>query len=106
MKQESHINLKFCLESRSTLWNVIFEGFDQEVIIVSKFYGNNIKTIKILHKFAVMIQNRFKDWYIETDDHGIVIRKLLPNNSSAIVNKWEILMFDLRDNINNISKSN
>lgn len=92
------------MESRSTLWNVIFEGFDQEVILVTRLYATSARTVNILQNFAVKIQNRFKDCAIDIVDNGIVIRKLLPKNDVALVNKWENLMIDLKDTICDISK--
>lgn len=87
------------MESRSTLWNVIFEGFDQEVILVTRLYSSSPKNIHILQNFAVKIQYRFKDCLIDIVDNGIVIKKLLPNNDVGLVNKWENLMIDIKNNI-------
>ncbi len=92
------------MESRSTLWNVIFEGFDQEVILVTRLYGTSNKTVNILQNFAVKIQNKFKDCAIDIVDNGIVIRKLLPKNDVILVNKWENLMIDLKESICQLSR--
>lgn len=104
MNGDSDVRISFSMESRSTLWNVIFEGFDQEVILVTRLYSNNTNTVTILQNFAFKIHNRFKDCAVELVDNGIVIRKLLPKNDITLVNKWENLMIDLRDNICEISK--
>jgi hypothetical protein len=100
------VKLSFSLESRSTLWNIIFEGFDQEVILVTNFYGDSANTIGILHNFAGLIDNKFKDCFIGTTDKGLVIKKYLPTNDSSQISKWENLMFSLRDNIRIITKTN
>lgn len=104
MNGDSEVRITFSMESRSTLWNVIFEGFDQEVILVTRLHSTSIRTVNILKNFAVKIQNRFKDCAVDIEANGIVIRKLLPKNDITLVNKWENLMIDLKDNICEISK--
>jgi len=103
---DDSVKLSFSIESRSTLWNIIFEGFDQEVILVTNFYGDCANTIGILHNFADLIDYKFKDCFIGTTDKGLVIKKYLPTNDSSQINKWEELMFNLRDKIKIISKKN
>ncbi len=100
------VNLSFSIESRGTLWNIIFEGFDQEVVLITNFYGETTNTIGILHNFANLIDNNFKDCFIGTTDKGLVIKKYLPTNDSSQINKWENLMFSLRDNIRSITNAN
>lgn len=99
------ITVSFSIESRSTLWNIIFEGFDQEVILVTNFFGDSNKTIGILHNFADLIDNKFDDCYIYSTDKGLVIKKYMPTNDPVKINQWEELMFSLRDNISNISQN-
>lgn len=106
MSHQDCVKVSFSIESRSTLWNIIFEGFDQEVVLVTNFYGESTSTISILHNFVDLIDNKFKDCFIGTTDKGLVIKKYLPTNDSEQINKWENLMFSLRDNITVISNTN
>ncbi len=103
---DDSVKVSFSIESRGTLWNIIFEGFDQEVILVTNFYGENAAAIGILHNFAGLIDKKFKDCYIRTTEKGLVIEKYMSTNDSDQINKWENLMFSLRDNIGTITTTN
>ena len=105
MSNES-VKVSFSIESRSTLWNIIFEGFDQEVIIVTDFRGDCASTIGILHNFAGLIDKKFRDCFIRTTDEGLVIEKYMPTNDASKINDWENLMLALRDNIKSITNDN
>lgn len=105
MSHES-VKVSFSIESRSTLWNIIFEGFDQEVVLITNFYGKTQSTIGILHNFAGLIDNKFNDCCISKTDKGLVIKKYLPTNDSEQISKWENLMISLGDNIEVISDIN
>ncbi|NIP37693.1 MAG: hypothetical protein GWO07_01265 [Candidatus Dadabacteria bacterium] len=100
------VKVSFSIESRSTLWNIIFEGFDQEVILVTNFYGDCANTVGILHSFAGLIDNKFKDCYIRTTETGLAIEKYMPTNDQTQINDWENLMLSLRDNIKSITSVN
>ena len=100
------VNLNITRESRGTLWNIIFEGFDQEVVLITNFYGETTNTIGILHNFANLIDNNFKDCFIGTTDKGLVIKKYLPTNDASQINKWKNLMFSLRYDMRSITNAN
>ena len=82
------IELTFAMEASSSLWNLIFEGFDQEVVLVSKFVGNDPQAITKLYKFADILSKKYTDCRVEFKKSGIVIKKLLPDNNLAVVNQW------------------
>lgn len=101
-KQEELIDLSFSMESSGTLWNVIFEGFDQNVVLVSKFTGHGPKAVNTLYRFGFMIFERYKDCKVEPKDWGIEIRKSLPENDTELVDEWTTLMENVREEMTSL----
>jgi len=85
------------MESSASLWNIIFEGFDQEVVLVSKFTGREPKAINTLYRFGFLICERYEDCKVEPKDWGIEIRKSLPENDFDVVSEWTDLMESVRE---------
>ena len=96
ISQSDSIDLSFGMESSASLWNLIFEGFDQEVVLVSKFVGKDPAAVNKLYKFGSIICKRYKDCKVEVKDGGIVIKKSLPDNDLSVVNQWTELMESMR----------
>jgi len=103
ISQSESIDLSFAMEASSSLWNLIFEGFDQEVTLVSKFVGNDPGAVSKLYKFADILSKRYKDCSVEVKDRGIVIKKLLPENDLSLVNQWTDLMQSMRREMSDFS---
>jgi hypothetical protein len=99
------IDLKFSMESSGTLWNVIFEGFDQEVVLVSKFTGREPKAVNALYRFGFLICERYKECRVEPKDSGIEIRKSLPENDFELVGQWTKLMECVREEMTSLMPS-
>jgi hypothetical protein len=100
--QPELINLSFSMESSGTLWNVIFEGFDQEVVLVSKFTGKEPKAVNTLYRFGFLISERYKDCKVAPKHTGIEIRKSLPENGFELVNEWTTLMENVREEMTSL----
>jgi hypothetical protein len=99
MNEPHSIDLTFWMESSASLWNVIFEGFDQEVVLVSRFSGNDSSATNTLYKFGNIIGKQYKDCCVKTTGTGIEIKKYLPKNDSSLVNEWTGLMENIREEI-------
>jgi len=91
------IALTFGMESSASLWNIIFEGFDQEVVLVSRFSGSNGRAVSTLYEFGDIIGKNYKDCKVKTTRTGIEIKKPLPGNDVSLVNEWTCLMESIRD---------
>lgn len=91
------ICLTFSMESSASLWNIIFEGFDQEVVLVSKFAGKDPDAVKFLYKFALILEGKYKNCSVEPTTYGIKIKKSLPQNDFSLIRKWTGLMENIRD---------
>lgn len=96
------IALSFAMEANSSLWNLIFEGFDQEVVLVSKFVGNDPGAVKRLYQFARILSDKYKDCRVEVRESGIVIRKNLPENDLPLLQKWTDLMESMKKEMSEI----
>jgi hypothetical protein len=90
------IALTFGMESSASLWNVIFEGFDQEVVLVSKFSGRDDRVVSTLYEFGDIIGRNYKDCKVKTTRTGIEIKKPFPRNDVSLVNEWTGLMESIR----------
>jgi hypothetical protein len=97
--ESERISLSFGMESGASLWNLVFEGFDQEVILVSRFSGVDADTVKALYRFGAMINETYKDCRVKPTRYGIEIRKTLPENDASLISEWTCLMENVRDEI-------
>jgi len=101
MPKEIHepelIALTFGMESSASLWNVIFEGFDQEVVLVSKFSGSDDRVVNTLYEFGDIIGRNYKDCKVRATRTGIEIKKPLPGYEVSLVNEWTGLMESIRE---------
>jgi len=91
------IGLSFGMESSASLWNIIFEGFDQEVVLVSRFVGRDNGAVTALYKFALILDNKHKHCHVAATDSGIEIKKSLPKNDFSVIGEWTCLMENIRD---------
>ena len=103
LSEPRSIDLSFAMESSSSLWNLIFEGFDQEVVLVSRFVGNDPDAIGRLYRFGDILSKRYKDCSVEVKESGIEIKKLLPENDLSVVHQWIELMRSMRREMSEIS---
>lgn len=97
MNEPDLIALTFGMESSASLWNIIFEGFDQEVILVSRFAGRDERAVSALYKFGNIIGRKYRDCKVRTTCSGIEIKKSLPGNDISLVNEWTCLMENIRE---------
>ena len=96
------VHLSFLVESTASLWNKIFEGFDQESFLVSRFEGESPASIRLLYRFGSLIHKRFSNCRVETRFYGIVIKKRIGENDSITNDEWMELMSELRAELCNI----
>ncbi len=100
-----NIGLRFVLESGSSLWNVIFEGFDQEVVLVSRFESKEPEVINTLYRFAIIIKKRYSYCTVELKSNGIEIKKAIADNDITLVREWTKLMHKIREEISVLSQT-
>ena len=100
--QSNVIDLKFGLESQASLWNIVFEGFDQEVVLISRLEGKDIEAIRILYRFGAIVKDKYKDCQVEPTGLGLVIKKKLPTNDLAVIRQWTELMYSVREEMTSL----
>ena len=98
-KESDRITLSFGMESGASLWSLVFEGFDQEIVLVSRFSGADGGTVKALYSFGAKINESYKDCRVKPTRTGIEIRKTLPENDASVISEWMGLMKNVRDEI-------
>ncbi len=99
--EKAQIDLSFQLESSATLWDRIFEGFESEVTLVSRFEAKDKKSLKLLYRFGSKIQKKFKTCKVEPKSYGIVIIRDIDEEQKEFINEWIDLMKSLRCEIVN-----
>lgn len=85
------------MESGASLWNIIFEGFDQEVVLVSKFVGRDLSAVATLYQFGTILGRKYKDCKVAVTSSGIEIKKSLPENDLLLIREWTGLMEIIRE---------
>lgn len=101
-KEVDFIRLSFGLDSNASLWNVVFEGFDQEVVLVSRFEGRELEAIRILYRFGAIIEKKYKDCQVEPTGSGLLIKKKLPTNDLSLIREWTELMCNIREEMTSL----
>ncbi|MGI9534625.1 MAG: hypothetical protein ACR2NW_06720 [Thermodesulfobacteriota bacterium] len=96
------VNLTFAIESSTGLWNKIFEGFDQDTVLTSRFEGDSQRTIEVLYKLGSMVKSKFTNCSIETRDYGIIIKRTIDDKNQDQVNEWMDLMKSIKSEIVNL----
>lgn len=97
------INLNFAIESSTGLWNKIFEGFDQDSVLTSRFEGSSQKSIKLLYRFGALLRKKRSDCIVEPRNYGIVIKRNINENDEDEVNSWIRLMESLKKEMTTIN---
>ena len=97
------INLNFSIESSAGLWNKIFEGFDQDSVLTSRFEGSSQKSIKLLYRFGSILKKKYSNCKVEPRNYGIVIKRIVNDGNEEEVNEWIILMENLKKEINSLN---
>jgi hypothetical protein len=101
-KRMDLINLSFGLESNASLWSIVFKGFDEEVVLISRFEGKDIETIEILHRFGTMLKGNYRDYQMELTSSGLIVKKTLPTNDVSIIRQWAELMCSVREEMTSL----
>ena len=96
------VNLTFAIESSTGLWNKIFEGFDQDTVLTSRFEGDSPRTIEVLYRLGSLVKSKYKNCSIETRDYGIIIKKSIDDSDQEQVNDWMNLMKSIKSEIVNL----
>ena len=96
------VNLTFAIESSAGLWNKIFEGFDQDTVLTSRFEGNSPHTVEVLYKLGSLVKNRYKNCSIEKRSYGIMIKRKIDDSDQKQVNEWISLMKSIKSEIVNL----
>ena len=96
------VNLSFGIESSSGLWNKIFEGFDQDTVLTSRFEGDSPRTIELLYRLGSLLKSKYKNCSVETRDYGIVIKKNIDERNKDQVDEWMNLMKSIKSELINL----
>lgn len=98
-------SLTFGVESNSGHWSKIFEGFDQESILTTRFKGKSPKSVELLYKFGSIVYKYKKNFTVEPHSYGIVIKTTIDEKDKVSVSKWMDLMKTINNEINKIGSN-
>jgi hypothetical protein len=93
------VKLSFGLESSASLWNIVFDGFDQDVILIARFEGKDLKSKDLLNRFGHILNNKYQHCIIDPTESGLSIKKSFPINDVSIIREWSVLMNSIREEI-------
>ncbi len=93
------ISLNFSIESSSGLWNKIFEGFDQDTVLTSRFEGNSQKSINLLYRFGSLVRKKYSNCEVEPRNYGIIIKRKINDKNKKELDDWILLMENLKEEI-------
>jgi hypothetical protein len=80
------------------MWNLLYEGMEQNVNLRSTFKGEDEESIDALIKFGEILKRK-QDYDISIVSNGIKINKVLPINDFKSGEQWTALMTKLKDEI-------
>ena len=76
-KDNKRIDLRFALTAPGTMWNLLYEGMDQNINLRSTFKGKDEESIEALIKFGEILRRK-KDYDIN------IISNVRPVDISAV----------------------
>jgi len=96
--RDKPIELKFKIEPSINLWNMIFEGHEENVFLTCEFNGTD-DTTPILHKFGNILKGKHLECQVALTELGLVIRKPVSTGNLPFIEQWTKLMYELREEI-------
>ena len=97
-KDNKRSDLRFALTAPGTMWNLLYEGMDQNINLRSTFKGKDEESIEALIKFGEILRRK-KDYEINIISNGIEINKVIPINDYKSGEQWTELMSKLKEEI-------
>ena len=94
-KKKDRIDLRFALIGPGTMWNLLYEGMNQDVNLRSIFKGKDEESIEALIKFGEILKKK-NDYDINIKEDGIEINNMININDFE---KWTNLMNKLKEEI-------
>ena len=97
-RDNKRIDLKFALTAPGTMWNLLYEGMNQNINLRSTFKGKDDESADALIKFGEILKGK-KTYNINIISNGIEINKILPINNFKSGEQWTTLMTKLKEEI-------
>ena len=97
-RDNKRIDLKFALTAPGTMWNLLYEGMNQNINLRSTFKGKDDESADALIKFGEILKRK-KTYDINIISNGIEINKILPINNFKSGEQWTTLMTKLKEEI-------
>tara|TARA_Y100001936_G_scaffold42893_1_gene41684 strand:- start:4258 stop:4569 length:312 start_codon:yes stop_codon:yes gene_type:complete len=97
-KKKDRIDLRFALIGPGTMWNLLYEGMNQDVNLRSIFKGKDEESIEALIKFGEILKKK-NDYDINIKEDGIEINNMININDFENGEKWTNLMNKLKEEI-------
>ena len=97
--------VKFDVDASSGLWNVIFEGFDEELDLISEFTGSSLDAVRVLHSFGRILSKKEQNFLIRKRENGISITKTLSLANQESLIEWTSLMYTLGEQVSEVIAS-
>lgn len=101
MNKNKRIELRFGLTAPGSMWNLLYEGMEQNINLRTTFKGKDEESIDALIKFGEILKKK-KNYDINITENGIEINKELPINDFKSGEKWTDLMTKLKEEITKI----
>ena len=99
--KNKRIELRFGLTAPGSMWNLLYEGMEQNINLRTTFKGKDEESIDALIKFGEILKKK-KNYDINITENGIEINKELPINDFKSGEKWTDLMTKLKEEITKI----
>ena len=97
-KKKDRIDLRFALIGPGTMWNLLYEGMNQDVNLRSIFKGKDEESIEALIKFGEILKKK-NDYDINIKEDVIEINNMININDFENGEKWTNLMNKLKEEI-------
>ena len=101
INKNKRIELRFGLTAPGSMWNLLYEGMEQNINLRTTFKGKDEESIDALIKFGEILKKK-KNYDINITENGIEINKELPINDFKSGEKWTDLMTKLKEEITKI----
>jgi len=85
---ENSVTLSFGMESDSSLWNVVFPGFDDQALLTARLSSTDPRAVGLMHRFATIVARRSSRCHVAATEDGLLLTKVVRLGDDEAIGRW------------------
>ena len=94
------VTLTFVMESESSLWNVVFPGFDDRAVLTATLSSADHGAVELLHRLATLLSRRNRVWWdVARTKDGLLLTRDVRLGNEEEIKRWTALIKSMREEL-------